>query len=799
MPRKLTESKRFAVCGRKCDVEQVAEAYLLKRDHPKFKGNRISATGASKSECRETHRVKAFRRLRKEVSIHAQEGSPEIQRQVNFSNWGIEKHTCSRGITRNSKATEFRQPGHRSQNAAKLTESYRFAVCGSECDVEPVAEAYMLKRDHQKLKGNRISATGASKSECQTNSRSIHAQEGSPEIQRQVNFSNWGIEKHTCSRGITRNSKATEFRQPGHRSRNAAKLTESKRFAVSVSEVLCRTNSRSIHAQEGSPEIQRQLNFGNWGIEVGMPRNSRSQSVSLFAKASEIRNAAKLIESKRFAVCGRKCDVEQVAEAYMLKRDHQKFKGNRISANGASKAECRETHRVKALRPLRKEEWASKSECRETHPVKALRPLRKEQPGNRSRNAAKLTESNRFAVCGSECDVEPVAEAYMLKRDHQKFKGNRISATGASKSECRETHRVKAFRPLRKEVWCRTSSRSIHAQEGSPEIQRQLNFGNRGIEKHTCSRGITRNSKATEFRQPGHRSRNAAKLTESKRFAVCVSECDVERVAEAYMLKRDHPKFKGNRISSTGHRSRNAAKTHESKRFAVCGRKRNAAKLIESKRFAVCGRKCDVEQVAEAYMLKRDHPKFKGNCNFGNRGIEVGMPRNSSSQSVTPFCGRKCGVEQVAEKHTCSRGITRNSKATEFRQPGQSKSECRETHESKRFRCCGRKCDVEQVAEAYMLKRDHPKIQRQLNFGNGASKSECRETHVVKALRCLRKRVRNAAKLTESKRFAVCGKRSECRETHESKRFAVAEAKCDVEQVAEAYMLKRDHPKFKGN
>ena len=63
----------------------------------------------------------------------------------------------------------------------------------------------------------------------------------------------------------------------------------------------------------------------------------------------------------------------------------------------------------------------------------------------------------------------------MLKRDHPKFKGNWISATGASKSECRETHRVKAFRRLRKEVWCRTSSRSIHAQQRSPEIQRQLN------------------------------------------------------------------------------------------------------------------------------------------------------------------------------------------------------------------------------------------------------------------------------------------------------------------------------------
>ena len=54
---------------KKSDVEQVAEAYMLKRDHPKFKGNWISATGASKSECRETHRVKAFRRFRKKSDV----------------------------------------------------------------------------------------------------------------------------------------------------------------------------------------------------------------------------------------------------------------------------------------------------------------------------------------------------------------------------------------------------------------------------------------------------------------------------------------------------------------------------------------------------------------------------------------------------------------------------------------------------------------------------------------------------------------------------------------------------------
>ena len=61
----------------------------------------------------------------------------------------------------------------------------------------------------------------------------------------------------------------------------------------------------------------------------------------------------------------------------MIKRDHPKFKGNCISANGASNSECSETHRFKAFRRLRK-----------------------------------------------KSDVEQLAEAYMLKRDHPKFKGN---------------------------------------------------------------------------------------------------------------------------------------------------------------------------------------------------------------------------------------------------------------------------------------------------------------------------------------------------------------------------------------
>ena len=86
--RETHRVKAFPHLRKKSELEQVAEAYMLKRDHPKFKVNRISATGASKSECHETHQGKAFRRLRK------------------------------------------------------------------KSNVEQVAEAYMLKRDHPKFKGN---------------------------------------------------------------------------------------------------------------------------------------------------------------------------------------------------------------------------------------------------------------------------------------------------------------------------------------------------------------------------------------------------------------------------------------------------------------------------------------------------------------------------------------------------------------------------------------------------------------------------------------------------------------------
>ncbi|KAL3565925.1 hypothetical protein D5086_033971 [Populus alba] len=468
---KITESKRLAVCGRrasksecrethrvkaflrlrkKYDLEQVAEAYMLKRDHPNSKATEFRQPGHRSWSAAKLIESKRFAvcnscLITSSGSIHAQEGSPEIQRQLNFGNRGIDvgmpRNSPSQSLSPleeesecrenhrvkafgrlkkksdvgqvaeaymlkrdhpNSKATEFRQTGHRSRNAAKLTESKPFY----KSDVEQAAEAYMLKRDHP-------------------------------------------------------NSKATEFRQPGHRSRNAAKLTESKRLAVCGRSLI--TSSGSIHAQEGSTQIQRQLNFGNRGIDFGMPRNSPSQSVWPFAEE----------RVKAFLRLRKKYDVEQVAEAYMLKRDQPNSKATEFRQTGAIDLECRETHRVKAFRRLRK-----------------------------NRNAAKTHRLRK------KYDVEQVAEAYMLKRDHP-------------------------------------------------------------------------NSKATEFRQPGHRSLNAAKLTESKCFAVCGSfkafrrlqkKSDVEQVAEAYMLKRDHPNSKATEFRQPGHRFWNAAKLTESKRFAVCGR-----------------------------------------------------------------------------------------------------------------------------------------------------------------------------------------------------------------------------------
>ncbi|KAL3575884.1 hypothetical protein D5086_021167 [Populus alba] len=105
-------------------------------------------------------------------------------------------------------------------------------------------------------------------------------------------------------------------------------------------------------------------------------------------------------------------------------------------------------------------------------------------------------------------------------------------------------------------------------------------------------------------------------------------------------------------------------------------------------------------------MLKRDHPKIQRQLNFGNRGIEVGMPKLTESK----FRLRKESVvEQVAEAYNAQEGSPENFKATEFRQTGASKSECRETHRVKAFRLCGGSVK-NKVAEAYMLKRDHPKF-----------------------------------------------------------------------------------------
>ncbi|KAL3570001.1 hypothetical protein D5086_027250 [Populus alba] len=93
------------------------------------------------------------------------------------------------------------------------------------------------------------------------------------------------------------------------------------------------------------------------------------------------------------------------------------------------------------------------------------------------------------------------------------------------------------------------------------------------------------------------------------------------------MLKMDHRYSKATEFSATGASKPNASrKTHRVKAFRLLRKNRNAGKLTESKRFAVCGRKCDIEQVAEAYMLKRDHPKFQRQLNSGNGGIEVEMP-----------------------------------------------------------------------------------------------------------------------------------------------------------------------------
>ncbi|KAL3575881.1 hypothetical protein D5086_021164 [Populus alba] len=166
------------------------------------------------------------------------------------------------------------------------------------------------------------------RSVMRTSSRSIHAQEGSPEIQRQLNFGNRGIQVG-MPRKLTE-SKHLPFAE------GSSECRKTHRVKAFVCGRKCdRTSSRSIHAQEGSPEIQRQLNFGNR------------------ASKSECRKTHRV---KALRLCGRKCDVEQVAEAYMLKRDHPKFKGqlnfrqpghpSRNAANSPSQS---------VTRPLRKE------------------------------------------------------------------------------------------------------------------------------------------------------------------------------------------------------------------------------------------------------------------------------------------------------------------------------------------------------------------------------------------------------------------------------------------------------------
>ncbi|KAL3565913.1 hypothetical protein D5086_033959 [Populus alba] len=301
---------------------------MLKRDHPKFKVNSISATGASKSECRENHRVKAFGRLRKKSDAECRENH-----QVKAF-----------GRLRKKSNSECRQT-HRVKAFLRLRKKY---------DVEQVAEAYMLQRDNSKFKGNSISATGASKSEC----RETH--------------------------------------------RVKAFLRLRKKYEL---EQECRENHRV----------------------------------------------------KAFGRLQKKSDVGQVAEAYMLKRDHPKFKGNSISATGASKSECRETHRIKAFLRLRKKYELEQNNVAGAYMIKRITRNSKatEFKGGSGTGASmsECRENHRVKAFGrlqKKSDVGQVAEAYMLKRDHPKFKGNSISATGASKSECRETHRIKAFLRLRK-------------------------------------------------------------------------------------------------------------------------------------------------------------------------------------------------------------------------------------------------------------------------------------------------------------------------------------------------------------
>ncbi|KAL3564558.1 hypothetical protein D5086_033984 [Populus alba] len=306
---------------------------MLKRDDPKFqRATDVSATGAEVTgievgNAAKLRRVKAS--LRPLGRKCGERDHLKIRKATEFQRQGGIEVGMPRNSTISAQSPQSVTPYCGSRNAAKLNESMRYALCGRKCGVELVAEAYKLNRDDPKFKGNGLSAT-ATKGTRSRNAFSpakvieskryalcgrkcgvdqvaeaLHATRG---ITRKSNVEQVAEALH-AQRGMTRNSKATDFRNPGASKSECRELTESKRFAV-VEESACgKTSSRSIHAQEGSPEIQRQLNFGNRGIEVGMPGNSPSQSISPF-----VEEKCWCKPSSRSITCST--------------RNHPKFKGN---------------------------------------------------------------------------------------------------------------------------------------------------------------------------------------------------------------------------------------------------------------------------------------------------------------------------------------------------------------------------------------------------------------------------------------------------------------------------------------
>ncbi|KAL3570002.1 hypothetical protein D5086_027251 [Populus alba] len=343
------------------------------------------------------------------------------------------------------------------------------------------------------------------------------------------------------------------------------------------------TSSRGI-----TPKFQKATEFGNWGIEVGMPRNSLSQKRSPFAEGS--------------------VDVEQCRQKHTCQEGiTRNFKAFEFAGNrGASEVGMsQKLTNVKAYRCLRKK-WCILEQRESTR--NSTWQLEFRQPGHQSRNAVKLTGPQKpFRRLRNKCDVEQVAQAYMLKRVTRNSRQLNFCNRVAIRVGMPETHRSQRRFRFAEEV-----------QSVSPFVE-EISEVEQVAEAYMLKRDHPK-FKGTEFRQPGHRSRNcrthpcqkrfrclrkevkpgiegpdAVKLTESKRFAVCGRKCDVKQVAEAYTLKTDHPKFKGNSISATGASKSECRETHRVKAFRLLRKK------------------CDVEQVAEAYMLKRDHPKFKGN------------------------------------------------------------------------------------------------------------------------------------------------------------------------------------------